>query len=346
MKTKNIFLIAGLLFSVLTLNAQDVHFSQLTETPLLLNPAQAGLSHNAMAIINYKDQWRAVGKPYTTINTSFDMAFMKKDNGSHLGAGIDVYSDKAGDAAMSTTTAQLHLAGIVAANDHNLFSAGLYGGFGQRSLNYSKLEWDNQYDGTGYDPSRASLEPTTFANHNYLDLGAGLAWFYGAGHSTLSSNDARTFNLGASLQHINQPLYSFYAATNQHLPMRTVLYGNADIGVKNYNVVLEPSYIVMIQAGHHEINAGIMFKYIMQEASKYTGRKKPAAFVFGGYYRFGDAVCIAARYEFSNWSIGTSYDVNLSNLKTVSNARGGFEISLRYMSPDPFGKGTTSRLFD
>jgi len=109
---------------------------------------------------------------------------------------------------------------------------------------------------------------------------------------------------------------------------------------------LEPSYLVMIQAGHHEVTAGMMIKYIMQDASKYTGRKKPAAFSLGGYYRYTDAFIVATRYEFSNYSIGMSYDVNLSDLKTASKSRGGFEISLRFMTPNPFSKTTTTKLFD
>lgn len=348
MKNANYFSITAAviclpLFSI----AQDIHFSQLTQTPLLLNPAETALSHNVLAIINYKDQWQSISKtPYRTFNVSGDMAFMKKKGGNHLGIGIDVFSDKAGDGAMGTTTGQLHLSGVLSANDNNLFSAGIYGGFGQRSLDYTKLNWDNQYIAGAYDASASSMEPSTFSNHSYADIGAGLAWFYGKGHNTISSNDAMTINAGFSLQHINRPAYSYYGATDQHLPMKFVAHGNADIGIKNYNLVLEPGYIVMIQGGHHELNAGALFKYVMQQASHYTGRKKPAAFVLGAYYRFGDAVNIETAYEFSAYRIGFSYDVNLSDLNVASKSRGGFEVSLRFMTPDPFGKGTTTRLFD
>ena len=82
----------------------------------------------------------------------------------------------------------------------------------------------------------------------------------------------------------------------------------------------------------------------MQDASKYTVRKKPAAFVLGGYYRFADAAVIVAAYEFSGFRLGMSYDLNLSDLKTASKARGGFEVSLRYMIPS--AKGRSSALID
>ncbi|HET6990042.1 MAG TPA: PorP/SprF family type IX secretion system membrane protein, partial [Bacteroidia bacterium] len=262
------------------------------------------------------------------------------------GVGLDFFSDKAGDAAMGTTTGQLHLSGVLAANDNNLISAGIYGGFGQRSLSYDKLYWDNQYVGGSLDLTAPSMEPVTFSNRTYADMGFGLAWFYGKGHNTISSNDARNFNAGISLQHINKPVYTFYGNTDMRLPMKIVAHANADIGMKNHNLVLEPGYIVMIQGGHHEINVGMLFKYMMQEASHYTGRKKPAAFVLGGYYRFGDAVNLVAAYELSSFRVGFSYDVNLSNLNVASKSLGGFEVSLRFMTPNPFGKANTSKMFN
>ncbi len=343
-KNFKIALNALLFFLPILVSAQDVHFSQLSETPLLLNPANAGLSHNLLAIVNYKDQWKSVSStPYRTFNVNADMAFMKKDNGSHMGVGLDIFSDKAGDGQMGTTTGQLHLSGIIAANDRNLFSVGLYSGFGQRSLTTGNFQWDKQYDGMTYDNTRPNGEIATVGNHSYLDFGAGVAWFFGKGHGTLSSNDGADYTIGFSLQHINKPVYSFYGAGDQKLPMKFVAHGNADIGLKNKNIILQPSYIVMIQGGHHEINTGILFKYLMQDASRYTDRKKPAAFVLGGYYRFMDAAVIVAAYEYSGFRLGMSYDLNLSDLKTASKTRGGFEVSLSYMIDN--SKSASSALF-
>ncbi|TND05092.1 MAG: hypothetical protein FD123_3712 [Bacteroidetes bacterium] len=346
-KTKLFLTIAGVSLLPLFSPGQDIHFSQLTQTPLLLNPAQAGLSHGFMGIINYKDQWKSVSSnPFRTFNVSADMAYNKKKSGSHLGVGLDVFSDKAGDSEMGTTTGQLHLSGILAADDHNLISAGIYGGFGQRSLSYDKLNWDNQYIGGHLDITAPSMEPVAFASRTYADVGAGFAWFYGEGHNTISSNDARTFNAGFSVQHINRPVYSFYGNSDMRLPMKIVAHGNAAIGIKNYSIVLEPGYIVMLQGGHREINTGMLVKYLMQEASHYTGRKKPSAFVLGAYYRFSDALNIVTAYEFDFMRIGFSYDVNLSDLTTASKSRGGFEVSLRIMTINTFGKAMNAKSFD
>ena len=345
MKTTQI-ITAALLLSTATLFAQDVHFSQSTEAPLLLNPSQAGMGHDVLVNLNYKSQWKSVTTPYTTINVGADFSLLGDAKENHMGLGINVFSDKAGDGSMGTTFGSLNISGVLRASGTNLISGGISCGFGQRSLQYNKLTWDNQYDGVTYNPNAGSGEPGNFGNHNMLDISAGVSWYFGNKTSTISSNDARIFAVGFALHHINKPVYSFYGDTDHRLPMKFIAHGKAVIGIKNYSLVLEPSYLVMIQAGHHEITPGLMVKYTPREASRYTGRVKASAFCLGGYYRHKDALVACLRYEYTFWSAGFSYDINISNLNTVSSARGGFEISLRFMSPDPFGHKTTRRMID
>lgn len=342
MKTRNILFSLVILGSA-ALNAQDIHFSQITETPLLLNPSQAGLGHDVRASVNYKDQWRSVvSAPYKTISASADFALLKKNSGTHLGVGVNFFNDKAGDANMATTVGQLHIAGIVGLNSNNLLSVGVVAGYGQRSLNYSALTWGNQYDGQQYNSTLASGEMQTYSSFNYLDVGAGISWLFSAGNATMTSKDAKIFNIGVAVHHLNKPAYSFYSESANKLPMKMVFHGNAVIGLKNTNLILEPSYFVAIQGGHHEITPGVMFKYVLGQSSMYTGAKKSSAFSLGAFFRVGDAIVPMVRYEFTNWSIGTSYDINISGLSAASRARGGFEVSVRFMTPNPFG-GKSSR---
>lgn len=345
-KMRHYLAVATIISVPCVLQAQDIHFSQLTQTPLLLNPAHAGLAHQMSAYVNYKDQWKSVtDNPFKTFNVSVDYAFMHSKSGSHGGIGIDFFSDKAGDGVMKTTTGQLHLSGVIALNDASFLSAGIYGGFGQRSLNYTNLYWDNQYIGGQLDLAAPSGEPTTFSNKSYADIGAGLAYYYGTGNNTISSNDAWNVTFGFSAWHLNQPAYTYYGATENKLPMKFIAHGTGEIGIKNWSLVVEPAYIVMIQGGHHEITVGALFKYWMQEASVYTGRKKPIAWVLGGYYRFADAFNVCTGFEMYPFRVGFSYDVNISRLTPVSNTRGGFEVSLRFMMVDD-GKSKNAKFFN
>lgn len=347
MKTMKKYLAAVALLSVPFVSAaQDIHFSQMTQTPLLLNPAQCGLTHQVSAFVNYKDQWRSVtDNPYKTFNVSADLAFLQRKSGSHAGIGINFFSDKAGDGAMRSTTGQLHLSGVIALNSESFLSAGIYGGFGQRSLNYTNLYWDNQYINGQLDLTAPSGEPGTFSNRSFADIGAGLAYYYGTGNNTISSNDAWNITIGFSAWHLNQPAYTYYGATENKLPMKFIAHGKGEIGLKNFSLVVEPGYLVMIQGGHHEIAVGSLFKYWMQEASVYTGRKKPIAWVLGGYYRLADAFNIVTGFEMYPFRVGFSYDVNLSRLTPASQSRGGFEVSLRFMLIDD-GKSRNAKFFN
>lgn len=344
MQLKNIFFTFSILGAV-TLCAQDIHFSQTTETPLLINPSQAGLGNDVRAYVNYKDQWRSVvSAPYKTINASVDMALLKRSSGTHLGIGIDIFNDKAGDANMVTSLGQLNLAGVVALNSSNLLSIGLSTGYAMRNMNNTALTWGNQYDGQQYNPGSPTGEPASFASFSYLDIGAGVSWLFAVGNSNMTSKDAKIFNLGFSVQHLNKPMYSFYGQSDKRLPMKIVAHGNASIGLKNTNLILEPSYFVALQGGHREIIPGMMLKYIFGQTSLYTDRKKSSALSYGLFFRINDAIVPMLRYEYSYWSIAASYDINVSGLTAASRARGGFEISLRYIVPNPFGQKSSRSL--
>lgn len=338
------FIFAALAFSAINSKAQDIHFSQFDETPLQLNPANVGVHHDVRVIANYKNQWKAVGSPYKTFAASADLKLLKSKK-HQLGIGIDFFNDKAGDADMGTSQANLSFSGIINLNDKSLISAGLMGGFTQRSMNTAKLEWGNQYNGMAYDGSLATGEPTTIANYSYADFGAGIQYSYGTNEMYISANNAKKVNIGVSVFHPHQPVYSYYGNTSDRLHMKTVLHGDAALGIPNTNLVLKPSYIVFLQGATKEITPGMTFQYILQEGSKYTKNKKPAAFSLGGYYRLKDAAIAIVKFEYANYAIGFSYDVNLSKLKTVTSTRGGFEISLRFISPGAFGKASSKSKF-
>lgn len=326
----------GALISVASV-AQDIHFSQFDETQLQLEPADAGVQHDIRVVTNYKNQWQTVGSPYKTFALAGDVRLLRAKK-HHLGLGLDFFSDNAGDANLKSTQVNLSLSGIINVSEFSKISAGLMTGYSQRSITVDNLQWGSQYDGMNYNaalPTGETAEATAF---NFVDLGAGIQYSYGNSEMYISANDARRINIGVSVFHPHNPTYTFYGDSKEILHTKYVFHGNAAIGVKNTNLVLKPSYIVFLQGATREITPGLTFQYILQEGSKYTKNKKPAAFSIGGYYRMQDAFIAVAKFEYSNYAIGFSYDVNLSKLKTVSKARGGFEISLRFISPSAFGK--------
>src|SRR5688572_29642140 len=88
------FFAAGF-FLALAGNAQDIHFSQFYDSPLLLNPAAAGASADYRLAINYKNQWKSVINPFKTAALAFDAKLMKAKK-NNFGVGVSLFNDKVG----------------------------------------------------------------------------------------------------------------------------------------------------------------------------------------------------------------------------------------------------------
>ncbi len=314
-----------------TVSGQDIHFSQFYNSPLTLNPAMAGASNDIQGIINYKDQWKAVASPYRTYGASFDMRLMKgKWKNGFLGAGLNLFSDKAGDAQLGTTTVAFSLSSSRKLDENNTMALGLQGGLEQRSIKTDKFQWGNQYNGTAYDPSIPSDEVFSTTKMMYPDFSAGLLWHYGEGEMYITANDQLKMDAGIAMFHFTRPGQSFYNTTEDRLNFKYVVHGGAHIGLKGTPLAFEPTFMVLLQGPAQEINVGGMIRYAIREDSKYTGFVKSAHLSIGGHYRAKDAFILSSMLHIGNYSVGMSYDLNTSDLRAASTGRGGFELCLRY----------------
>ncbi len=357
MRSKLHFL--GLFFACYLLSAdycfsQDIHFAQYTQMPLATNPAQAGTTVWIRAQMSYREQWGSVTIPYRTFGFSFDQKFRKrwarqietvfsqrktlffqKVSETGLGWGILVLKDQAGTSQMGTTNANLSLAYQAKIGQNQMLSLGLQGGLAQRSINYNDLKWGSQYDGSNYDPNLPAQEDFSKTSVIYPDFGAGLLWTYKKNERYMRGNDQRDVYLGASISHFAQPSYSFFGTT-ETLYRKYIIHGHSLLGVDNTNYSFTPTFLYAQQGTAREILFGTLVRYMLKEDSHYTGYVKGAAVSLGGYYRYQDAVIVAANIEMASYSLGISYDINVSGLKAVTYGRGGFEITLRLLNPSPF----------
>ncbi|MDX1407281.1 MAG: type IX secretion system membrane protein PorP/SprF, partial [Saprospiraceae bacterium] len=71
-------------------------------------------------------------------------------------------------------------------------------------------------------------------------------------------------------------------------------------------------------------------------------------FQLGAWYRIGnhfeeaftsDALILSTRFDYQNFGIGFSYDINVSSLRQASNANGSFEFSMVYQICGPQSRG-------
>jgi hypothetical protein len=91
----------------------------------------------------------------------------------------------------------------------------------------------------------------------------------------------------------------------------------------------------------NEILFGSLIRYTVKESSRYTGFVTSSSLAIGGYLRNRDSFAVAAQIQWSNYSLGINYDVNISGLRTATSGRGGFEISFRYTGVKGIGKSSS-----
>ena len=347
---KYFFLLGSILIFENANFSQDLHFSQFNENPSLVNPALTGTSHVMRASVEYKDQWRSVTVPYSTYGASYEMKFKAsnwekvdqfktrifKKSFNHLAGGLAFYSDKAGDGNMGTNQLNISIATFIKASEFSAISVGLQGGMVQKTVDYSKFIFSNQYNGTIYDPNQANGEKFGAQSFIYPDFAAGLNWHYAREERAIGDNDQIKADFGASMYHINKPKQKFLVGTNEKLFSKYIVHGQLLYGVPHSNVALNPSFIAQFQGPSKEIIAGMMVKYYFKDDSKYTGYIKKTDIGFGAYYRNMDAVIAQILLELGQYAIGFSYDINVSGLAKVSTLRGGPELTLRFNSANPF----------
>ncbi len=334
---KKIILANIILISLIT-KAQDIHFSQFNETPVLINPAMSCTAFDTRVIANYKNQWASVTSPYQTYGISVERALKHlKLKKAYTGMSLSVYNDKAGDAALGSLLVNLGFNTVIKTGQYSKLSAGIGGGVNYRTINASKLKWESQYNGYSYDETIASGETTPRSSFLQGDFVGGLAYHYAKSERYISAQDGTKFDLGFSVFHYNMPKYSYVNSGDRQF-VKYALHGNFDIGFKNTGIALVPSFIYMKQGPSKEMNVGCLVKYIIQDQSVYTGIKKPCAIAIGGYYRFGDAVIPSLLFQYDKYAFCVSYDLNISQLAGASKTKGGLEFSLRFNVSPGYGK--------
>lgn len=322
--------------------AQDIHFSQTTRSDFQLNPAFTGaFSGNFRATLNWKDQWQSINKTFRTYSSSFEYAFGKgrAQRPTYFGVGLYAYKDVAGDVEVGNTVAGGSLSALVKINRNSRFVGGVQGAYGMTGLNVANMQWGSQYNGINYDPSLNNGEGTEFQPYTYGDFGAGVAYWYSKNDRNVIHKAPSDAKIGLSVFHLNKPHYTFQTKGDARLPMRFVLHASALMTTQQENLYWYPNFNVMRQGKQQEIYFGSLWKYNFSNGSKNTGFNSEISFTGGINMRVTNVVDAIVPQLFIgayNFSIGLSYDVNISKLNTASNYRGGFEFSLRYTNPDAY----------
>jgi type IX secretion system PorP/SprF family membrane protein len=310
------------LLQTVSLQAQDLHFSQFYAAPMLINPANTGTSGDGLRVANiYRNQWAKIGIPYETVSTSLDKNLTIA--GHSFGIGGFILHDQSSSFNLAENAFMISLS-YSRMFRNQMLTIGIQPGYVLKSYNLTGITFGSQFSDAieSFDASLPALESGLSDRLSYFDLNAGIAW------RTMIGNIMPM--AGFSLDHINVPLQKFSTSskgTRLHMKMNAT--GGIFIPV-NDRIALNPVIIYTYTSGTDEFLLGSTGDYSLARSDNQVRKVYAVTMLRVNPVRNLDAIIVGGGAEFFNFNLGISYDLNISPLRSATNFRGAFEVTLVY----------------
>lgn len=301
--------------------AQDVHFSQYYFSPLTLNPANTGNFKGDYRFFgNYRSQWRDIQKAYNTFSVGGDMNFFP--NNLNFAGGLMILNDKSGGAL---TVTKIMPSG---AFHKKLFGfnlhAGIQPGIVIKSIDFYSHSFPNQmnWNKGQFDNTLPNNESGVVQRRTNFDLNMGIG----------ASRRFGKFEpeLGIAMFHLNKPKESFVSDDNR-LPVRQAYNAGLSYYI-NKTFVVKAHTLVGYTVKASDWVTGVNLEYILSEDPFFTNSVFAGFMWRDGFKRNTDAGIATVGLNYSHYTIGFSYDVTTSQLKTSVDGKGAYEIAFIYRS--------------
>lgn len=270
-------------------------------------------------ISNLRDQWVGPASPYRTGTISFDTKVLREklpDNSS-IAIGAMLMNDQVMQGALKSNYASLNTSYSIQLSGEELtnrLSMGVGMIYGSRRVDYTKLNFSEQFNGSGFDVNLPTGESALSQMKPYFSTSAGLTYSM----STTYTN----IDIGASAFHLNRPKQSVLEDPNQILPARYVLHANVETYL-NERLVLNTNAVFQTQQRAQYYSAGAALGYFLSQEGEDN------LIINGGmWYWSKNAVIPYVGVVYRNFQVGVSYDATISKLSQASIKPKTFEISL------------------
>lgn len=303
-------------------NAQDPSFSQFFSSPLNINPAlTANINADWRAIANFRDQWIGPASPYVTGTLSYDRKIFQnkipnvEDEGNILGIGTMLMYDRAMGGIVKSNYASLNLSYQLKLSNgdtkHKL-AAGFGGIYGHRRIDFSRLDFEEQFTGYGFNTNLPTGESSLSSMKPYFSISAGLVYSI--------TSEQSNFDIGAASFHINKPRQTFLQDDKQYLALRNVIHANYERFL-NESLVLNTNAVYQYQSKAEYYSFGAALGYFLPNA--------PGILLTSGIWYWSDnAIIPYIGVAYEDLQFGLSYDVTISKLRQANEKPKTFELSL------------------
>lgn len=306
--------------------AQDIHFSQYYLSPLSLNPANTGNYKGDYRFFgNYRSQWRDIDKAYNTFSAGGDANFYPMNQ--QVSGGLLFINDRSGGNLVVTKimpSLAIHkkLAGFQC-------HLGVQPGLVIKTIDFYAHSFPEQLNwNTGkFDNSLPNSETNVNQRFSYFDMnvGFGINRRFGKWEP----------EVGLAFFHLNTPKETFIGNAKR-LPIRQIY--NAGLTYYLHPVFNVKAYTMCgYTTKASDWVSGINGEYIFNKNAYFTNSVFAGVMWRDGLKRNSDAAITTIGLNYANYTIGFSYDITLSQLKTAVDRKGAFEVALIY-------KGKNTRL--
>jgi len=297
--------------------AQDPHFSQFYANPLYLSPSLAGATDGGRVILNYRNQWPAISKAFSTYSVSVDNFFPAFNSG----LGFYLMQDRAGSAGLRSTNAVFQYSYNLIINDQWQVVPAIQFEYGNKAIDFSRLIFADEGMGGGTSGSWDRLENEQV---NYMDLAAS-AFAY-----------SPKYWIGLTVNHLAKPNYSFLGEEMKS-DLKYTFFGGFNIWKERRRTsTVERSFSFSFRYQHQ--------KHFNQADVGVYWHNSPME--IGIWYRglpLGnqnitvnqDAIVALVAYDLGAFRIGYSFDITISGLGIES--AGAHEISVIFEFNQNFG---------
>lgn len=332
-KLKIIFIILSAILTGDRIAAQDPSFSQFFSSPLNVNPALTGNINGKWRVIsNLRRQWTGPASPYTTGTISAeDKIFQNSpdnydDNNTRIAIGGMMMYDEAMTGALKSNYASFNVSGNVrlgSGNDYarniseeveHRLGVGLGIIYGNKRLDQSKLNFADQFTGSGFDTNLPTGESALSNMKPYLSASAGILYSYNSTNTIV--------DLGVAAFHFNKPKQTFLSDPNQFLATRYVVHANFETFLSEM-VFLNSNGTYQYQSGASYFSIGGALGYYVL-----TSDEKDMIINAGLWYWSNNAVSPYLGFSYGNYQIGLTYDITISKLTQGSRKAPTFELCL------------------
>jgi len=315
----------GLLLAGSAAVAQDPHFTQFYAAPTHLSPAFAGTTVQSRFALQFRDQWPSIPGAFVSYNLAADQYL------SNLNSGIGLLAtyDRAGTGGLSSTSIALQYAYEIKLKHKVFLRPALQFGYASRSVDYSKLVFNDQL-ARGGDVS--SYELYDGRKKGYADIGSGLLLF------------TPKLWFGFAIQHMNHPNESLLD-NESAMPSQFNLHGGYRYKMRTPGMVRKDAQSLVFafnyraQGKFDQLDIGANFERKPIFAGLWY-RGIPIKSYAPGYAN-NDAIAAVVGFMVGDWRFGYSYDITISKL--ALNSGGAHEITAIFELADSRKKRSMAR---